>query len=520
LGTKGLESVTIERISDVHVEPEALQVHLHSHSTPSDDAGPVIDLRDGVERRSSPRVAAPGRMIDPIGPYARRALVSDIIATAAAVMTAVIGRFAVGVPVNGTVWLYTGIGLLFGVAWLATLGLSGAYEHRYLGVGTDEFKRVIVGTAALFGLVGTVSYILKADISRGFVLIALPLGLVALIIGRALLRRWLYRQRSAGAQLCRTLLIGYPHQTAAMSAVFEADPGAGFQATAWYRPPVGNLDAWVNMIDALIERERIDAVAMMQSDHVTDDVIRLLSWQIEGRNIDLLVAPTLGDHAGPRLTFRPAAGLPLIHLDEPHLTGSKQITKRGIDIVGSAALLIVLSPIMLLIALAVRLTSRGPVIFKQKRVGRDGEQFTMMKFRTMVNGADKLHEAAIAEALAAGSETTLPTDKRITKPGQFLRRWSLDELPQLMNVLNGTMSLVGPRPLLLSEADDLPAHIQRRHLTKPGLTGLWQISGRKGTTWDERMRLDLYYVENWSPALDVVILLKTAKAVISGNGAY
>ena len=160
------------------------------------------------------------------------------------------------------------------------------------------------------------------------------------------------------------------------------------------------------------------------------------------------------------------------------------------------------------------------MIFRQKRVGIHGEQFTMLKFRTMIDGADRLHEQAIAAALASGSETTLANDPRITKPGKFLRRWSLDELPQLFNVLNGTMSLVGPRPLLLSEADDLPAHIQRRHLTKPGLTGLWQISGRKGTTWDERMRLDLYYVESWSPALDVVILLKTAKAVISGHGAY
>jgi exopolysaccharide biosynthesis polyprenyl glycosylphosphotransferase len=287
-----------------------------------------------------------------------------------------------------------------------------------------------------------------------------------------------------------------------------------------HRPPAGDLDSWLNLIDSMIAGDRIDAVAIMQSDQITDEVIRLLSWRVEGRGIDLLVAPTLGDHAGPRLTFRPAAGLPLIHLDEPHLTGSKQVTKRALDILASACLLVVLCPLMLGIAGTVRLSSRGPVIFRQKRVGRDGHQFTMLKFRTMIDGADKLHAAAIAEALAAGSQTTLPTDNRITRAGQFLRRWSLDELPQLFNVLRGTMSLVGPRPLLLSEADDLPRHIQRRHLTKPGLTGLWQISGRKGTTWDERMRLDLYYVENWSPALDLVILLKTAKAVISGAGAY
>ena len=483
---------------------------------------PILPSPRVTAEQTAPLVSPPAssRTVDPIGPYARRVFVADIVSIALATVTAVVGRFAVGVPLNDTAWTYAGIGMLIGLAWLGTLGLSGAYEHRYLGVGTDEFKRVIVGTVALFGLVGTASFILKAEISRGFVLIALPLGLVALLLGRAMVRGWLHRQRAAGEQLSRTLIIGYPHQTDALAAVFDEDPAAGFLAVATQRPPVDNVAAWVTMIDWVIENELIDAVAMMQSDHVTDDVIRQLSWQIEGRNIDLLVAPNLGDISGPRLTFRPAAGLPLIHLDEPHLTGSKQITKRGIDIVGSGLLLLLLSPLLLILGLLVRLTSRGPVIFRQKRVGIHGEQFTMLKFRTMIDGADRLHEQAIAAALASGSETTLANDPRITKPGKFLRRWSLDELPQLFNVLNGTMSLVGPRPLLLSEADDLPAHIQRRHLTKPGLTGLWQISGRKGTTWDERMRLDLYYVESWSPALDVVILLKTAKAVISGHGAY
>jgi exopolysaccharide biosynthesis polyprenyl glycosylphosphotransferase len=512
--------VTVERIGNSDARGTPVRIESDGSIPPTDEL--IVDLRTDssgltaqTQAASEPRIAA-----DAIAPYARRALISDALGITFAITIAIIGRFAVGAPASETLWVYAGIGLLVGAAWLATLGLSGAYEHRYLGVGTDEFKRVIVGTAALFGLVGTVSYILKADVSRGFVLIALPLGLIALLIGRAMARKWLYQQRKVGAQLSRTLIIGYPHQTEAMAAVFDGDPGAGFHAVAAHRPPIDTVEGWIQTIEALIEREQVDAIAMMQSDHVTDDVIRRLSWQIEGRNIDLLVAPTLGDISGPRLTFRPAAGLPLIHLDEPHLTGSKQITKRGLDIIGATSLLILISPILLVIALLVRFTSRGPVIFRQQRVGRNGELFTMLKFRTMVDGADRLHEQAIAEALAVGSETTLATDSRITKPGRFLRRWSLDELPQLINVVNGTMSIVGPRPLLLSEADDLPEHIQRRHLTKPGLTGLWQISGRKGTTWDERMRLDLYYVENWSPALDVVILLKTAKAVVSGTGAY
>jgi exopolysaccharide biosynthesis polyprenyl glycosylphosphotransferase len=518
-------TVTVDRIPDAPWAVDDVADRLPEQAPPPGAEVTLIDLRDGRDLSVEVGPAgvvdeAPARAAHPMRAYARRALVGDSLAIAIATSTAVIGRFIVGAPRSSTSWEYAAIGFVIGLAWLCTLAFSGAYEQRVLGVGADEFKRVIVGTAALFGLVGTVSYILKAEVSRGFVLIALPLGLIALLLGRILARRWLNHRRATGSLLSRTLLIGYPHQTAAMSEVFAADPGAGFQATLMHRPPAGDLDSWLNLIDSMIAGDRIDAIAIMQSDQITDEVIRLLSWRVEGRGIDLLVAPTLGDHAGPRLTFRPAAGLPLIHLDEPQLTGSKQVTKRALDILASACLLVVLCPLMLGIAATVRVSSRGPVIFRQKRVGRDGQQFTMLKFRTMIDGADRLHSAAIAEALAAGSQTTLPTDNRITRAGQFLRRWSLDELPQLFNVLRGTMSLVGPRPLLLSEADDLPQHIQRRHLTKPGLTGLWQISGRKGTTWDERMRLDLYYVENWSPALDLVILLKTAKAVVSGAGAY
>ena len=249
------------------------------------------------------------------------------------------------------------------------------------------------------------------------------------------------------------------------------------------------------------------------------EVIKRLSWRLEGPRIDLLVAPTLGDFAGPRVTMRMAADLPLLHLDEPQLTTSKRAIKRGLDIVFGAFLFVLFLPLMAIAAIGIKLTSRGPILYSQERVGRGGKPIVITKFRTMYVGADEQRE----EVIGRPDEKILDRyrrDPRITPFGRFLRRWSIDETPQVFNVLRGNMSLVGPRPVLLDEIPLLADADHRRHLTKPGLTGLWQVSGRKGVDWDERMRLDLDYVEHWSPALDLVIVAKTFKAVLMGDGAY
>ena len=457
---------------------------------------------------------------DPLRTYLWLVVSSDLVAIIASVASAVFARFnftsdsLINTAPHGLVAL--GIA----AAWFGTLSLNGAYDRRFFGVGTEEFKRVLVATCILFGLVGTISFVLKAELSRAFILIVLPVGLLALITGRTASRAWLKRERSSGRRLFRTLLIGQPEQTELLAAAFAVDPCAGFLAVEQISPPRTHTAGWIDTVSAQIQSHHIRAVAISQSDLITDELIRRLAWQLEGRGIDLLVAPILGDISGPRLTLRPAAGLPLIHLDEPHLTGGKRFAKRILDVVGATVLLVITSPLLLVTAVMIRVTSRGPVIFKQRRVGLEGSHFTMWKFRTMTQDSELGHEQAVANAMKLGSNTTLRNDPRITKVGRLLRRWSLDEFPQFLNVILGSMSLVGPRPLLVSEANNLPAQVQRRHLTKPGLTGLWQISGRKGTTWDERMRLDLYFVENWSPALDTIILLKTAKAVLTGHGAY
>jgi lipopolysaccharide/colanic/teichoic acid biosynthesis glycosyltransferase len=219
------------------------------------------------------------------------------------------------------------------------------------------------------------------------------------------------------------------------------------------------------------------------------------------------------------MSVRPASGLPLIHLDEPSLTGPKRALKRSLDLMVAIPLVILLIPVYLLIAIAIKFDSLGRVLYVSDRIGRSGETFRCIKFRSMHTGADRLREVVIGEP-DDDVVDRYREDPRVTRVGRVLRRWSLDELPQLLNVISGSMSLVGPRPMLPDELALLGDAENRRHLTKPGMTGLWQISGRKQVSWDDRMRLDLHYIETWSIALDLVILGKTAKAVISGRGAY
>ena len=232
------------------------------------------------------------------------------------------------------------------------------------------------------------------------------------------------------------------------------------------------------------------------------------------------MAPRLTDIAAPRIHVRPVAGLPMMHVGEPEFSGSRRVLKGALERIIAAVALMVWGPVLLLIAFAVRLDTPGPALFKQRRVGSHGREFTIFKFRTMhVDAENRIQEISRLNE-SDGLLFKIREDPRVTRVGRILRRWSIDEAPQLINVLFGTMSLVGPRPPLPSEAAQYTPDIARRLLVKPGLTGLWQISGRSDLSWEEAVRLDLYYVENWSPALDLSILWKTTFAVVASRGAY
>ncbi|MGH3365586.1 MAG: sugar transferase, partial [Nocardioidaceae bacterium] len=252
---------------------------------------------------------------------------------------------------------------------------------------------------------------------------------------------------------------------------------------------------------------------------MTQPRLREISWLLEGTGVQLIVEPRFTDIAGPRITVAPLGGLPLLHVDEPEFTGWRRFVKDGIDRAVAALGLIALSPVLVLIAIAVRRTSPGPALFRQRRAGSYGQEFRVVKFRTMYRDA----EARLAELQAQndgdGLLFKIKDDPRITPVGRFLRRTSLDELPQLINVLRGEMSLVGPRPLPVDD-EEFKGHERRRMLVRPGITGLWQVSGRSDTSWEDAVRLDLYYVENWSITLDLMILARTFAVVARGGGAY
>jgi exopolysaccharide biosynthesis polyprenyl glycosylphosphotransferase len=280
--------------------------------------------------------------------------------------------------------------------------------------------------------------------------------------------------------------------------------------------PVGGLDDVVDMAT----RTQAAAIAVTSASETAAQWLRRLSWQLEGTGVELLVAPGLVEVAGPRLHIRPFDGLPLLSVEQPRFEGWARVVKGLLDRVVAGLALLLLAPLLLVIALLVHRTDGGPVLFRQDRVGVGGRTFTMLKFRTMVVDAETRLDQLRGGNLSDGLLFKLRADPRVTPVGRWLRRLSLDELPQLVNVLTGDMSLVGPRPPLPSEVARYDSSVSRRLLVKPGLTGLWQISGRSDLSWEESVRLDLRYVENWSLALDLLIVWKTGRAVFSRSGAY
>ena len=263
-----------------------------------------------------------------------------------------------------------------------------------------------------------------------------------------------------------------------------------------------------------------DTVAVTATEHLGLDGMRKLAWDLESQHVDLVVSPGILDVAGPRLSMRPVAGLPLIHVERPRYHGAQKFAKTSFDLLFATTVLLLISPVLLAAALAVKLTSAGPIIYKAERMGLDGEPFPMLKFRSMVQDADRQISALMKDNQGSGALFKIRDDPRVTPVGRFLRRYSIDELPQFFNVLRREMSVVGPRPPLRREVETYDGTVSRRLLVKPGITGLWQVSGRSDLSWEDTVRLDLSYVDNWSMMGDILIIAKTLKAVVGSDGAY
>lgn len=456
----------------------------------------------------------------------RARLVGAEVALAGAAAAAVLlSRDAAGPAGGPLVWA----GLALVVAWPALLGITGAYEERAFGVGSDEFRRVGRAGFLLLAGMGFVSYAAQLDLSRALVVVAVPALTLATLVERYVARRALHRQRAAGRCVKRVVVVGRGGAVLELVDRLRRTHHAGLEVVAACVTPddrsrvsraVGLPVAGLDDVLATARQMDADTIAVTSASETAAQYLRTLSWQLEGTGMELLVAPGLVEVAGPRLHIRPFDGLPLLSVEQPRFEGWRRVVKGALDRSIALLALLALSPLLAVLALAVRLSSPGPVLFRQQRIGLNGQPFTMLKFRSMVQGADQQVAGLSDGNDADGLLFKIRHDPRVTPVGRWMRRLSLDELPQLVNVLNGSMSLVGPRPPLPVEVARYDSSVSRRLLVKPGLTGLWQISGRSDLPWEEAVRLDLRYVENWSLALDVQILWKTARAVATASGAY
>ncbi|MBR8741250.1 sugar transferase [Nocardiopsis sp. MG754419] len=413
--------------------------------------------------------------------------------------------------------------------WVLFVFLGGGYEHRFLGVGTEEYRRVAVAGAVLAATVAIGAYAVKFDLARGYVLIVLPL-IVLLGLGlRYARRKALHRSRRLGRCTRGVVVVGYRSAAGELITRFRDEiyhgmvvvgvclPEHEADATDLEGCPV--LGTFTDAADAaaLVGADVVAVLACPEMDGVE---LRRLAWRLEKTGTELTVASALMEVAGPRTTIRPVAGLPLLHVEHPELVGARRLFKGAFDRCAAALALVLLSPLFLVLFVLIRTEDGGPALFRQTRVGRGGVEFPVYKFRTMVVGAEALKSVLRSHNEHDGVLFKMRRDPRVTSVGTWLRRYSLDELPQLVNVVRGEMSLVGPRPPLPEEVARYGHDVRRRLVVKPGLTGLWQVSGRSDLSWEESVRLDLRYVENWSLTLDIQILWKTWSAVIRGAGAY
>ena len=446
-----------------------------------------------------------------------------MLAASIGVLVAVLVRF--GTDPGLTYWAATAA---FPGLWLLACASVRSYELRFLGTGSEEFRRVFDAGVRLLAFTAVVSFALRLEPARTYVLLALPLTVLLTLLGRYATRQLLHSRRAEGECLHNVVVVGRERSCAELIRQLRQGTHAGFRVVgACIDRPQGPAVEGIpvvgtseTIVDALVATGA-DTVAVGAWSDLTQADLRRLSWQLEGSGVALVVAPSLTDIAGPRIHIRPVSGLPLLHIEEPEFSGGRRLLKSTVDRTCALTALILLLPLLLALVAAVRVSSPGAALFRQQRVGADGTTFTMFKLRTMyVDAEERLSDLAARNESADGLLFKMRDDPRVTSLGRWLRRTSLDELPQLLNIVRGDMSVVGPRPPLVSEVEQYATDVRRRLLVKPGLTGLWQISGRSDLSWDESVRLDLHYVENWSLALDLMIVWKTAFAVLGKRGAY
>ncbi|MDF2506791.1 MAG: polyprenyl glycosylphosphotransferase [Microbacterium sp.] len=445
--------------------------------------------------------------------------------------------FAVGLA--AAVQLASGLSsieVLSGAVSLAALWylmLSGLHtrDAALFRASATEYRGVVHASGLAFGIIAIVAVLLAWKSMQPMLLLGLPIGVLTLLVTRWMWRHWLQTQRSHGRFASRTLVVGNRDDVEYVVRTLHPIGASGYQVVGATLldgnardievgdtkfPVLGN----VNSVSSVAAEVGADTIIVASRPEGEPEFVKQLSWQLEGTASELVLSSRLTDVAGPRISFAPVEGLPLIQVQIPRYEGGRHVLKRALDAAVATMALIPIALIAPVLALLIKLDSPGPVFFFQERVGRDGRRFKMVKFRSMKTDAEQQLAALKAQNEGAGLLFKMKDDPRVTRVGRVLRKLSLDELPQFWNVLVGDMSVVGPRPPLPSEVTAYDGTVFRRLYIKPGITGLWQVSGRSDLSWDESVRLDLRYVENWSVMNDLQIMWRTAKVMVQPSGAY
>lgn len=399
------------------------------------------------------------------------------------------------------------------VVWLAMMAAVRGYQPRMLMSPSQSFLRVLraAGALTLVGAAASWAVDLPATPAQLLLLVgATAAGSLAHRAASSAVQR--RRQATGRTPAQRLLLVGDPDQVAEAAESLRGPRVHGVQVVGACTAGLGEAADAATAADA-------DAVVVLPGRHDAA-TMRRLGWELEQTDAHLFVVPGLTDVVAQRTTMTAMSSLPMLHVRRAELGGWRRAAKGTCE--RGVALLAVLcaAPLLLALMVAIRLESAGSPIFKQVRVGRNGKEFTMLKLRTMQQSAEQTRAELLDANEADAVLFKMRNDPRTTRVGRVLRRYSLDELPQLINVVRGEMSLVGPRPALPHEVADYEHDVRRRLAVKPGLTGLWQVSGRSDLPWEEAVRLDLRYVDNWTPGMDLEIIARTARAVVAHEGAY
>ena len=421
--------------------------------------------------------------------------------------------------------------VVIGVGWMLAILLFGGNNARLIASGAEIYRNVITASLGAVGIVGAVLFLADIPLSRSFFVALFIVGPLLLLLVRFVARRCVNIARARGHLRAQVLVVGSAGHVRGIARTLLRETWLGYDVVGAVTPPYEKATAGEAGVPVLgdesslltVVRDRQpDVVLFTAGSSASAEEFRRVAWDLEGQDVDVIVVPGVSEISSDRIRMRPVAGLPLVHMDLPRARKALKWTKRLFDIAASATLLLLLAPVLVIVALGVKLSDGGGVVFRQQRIGRTGEPFEFLKFRSMVVDAEARRAELEKLARDRGNDVLfkMSDDPRITRIGRVLRRYSLDELPQLWNVLRGDMSLVGPRPALPQEVTGYDIDAQRRLAVRPGITGLWQVSGRSDLSWEDTVRLDLFYVDNWSFTQDLLILVRTARAVLASRGAY